>query len=127
MTRPFGIPNRIVLSIITLLFFSSCTELDYQMLEWMTGYMTDGQQSTGTSLKLTVRDGDTGVFVSGALIQVAGRDNNILRQVQTNTSGVAKVTNLTPAVYIIRAWKGRKWAEDTIYISNAVSALMIIR
>ena len=114
------------LPIIALTLFSSCTEKDLQMLEWMIDYYGGSQQTTGTSLKLIVRYKSPGTFVSGALIQVVGKDNDYFKQVQANSYGEVYMDNLIPGVYTIRAWKGNRWNEVRVYISGRKSFTIII-
>jgi len=85
-----------------------------------------GKQSTGTYLKLTVRFAGSNNLVSGALVQVSGKNNNVFRQGTTGSNGTVTLTNLEPGTYVVRAWKGNKASEDTIYISGPVTALMRI-
>jgi len=85
-----------------------------------------GKPSTGTYLKLTVRFAGSNSLVSGALVQVSGKSNNVFRQGKTGSDGTVMLTNLEPGTYVVRAWKGNRASEDTIYISGPVSALMRI-
>lgn len=85
-----------------------------------------GKPTTGTYLKLIVREAGSNRLVSGALVQVVGKSNDIFRQGKTGSDGTVTLTNLEPGTYVIRAWKGRRASEDTIYIKGPVTALMRI-
>jgi hypothetical protein len=120
---------RIIIIVCMIFMLGSCTQQDAEFIGWMSGYMLGtpvAVDGSGTSLKLIVRFAGSGYLVQGALIQVSGNNNDIFRQVKTNSQGEIMIRDLKPGVYTIKAWKGDKYAFDEIYIKGPVIALMQI-
>ena len=120
---------RIIIIVCMIIMIVSCTQQDQEFIGWMSGYMLGTPVAVGgggTSLKLIVRYAGSGYLVQGALIHVSGNNNDIFRQVKTNSQGEVMVSNLKPGVYTIKAWKGDRFAFDEIYIKGPVTALMQI-
>ena len=92
--------------------------------QYIAQYMGLATVPTGTSITLIVRDGASNDLVDGALVQISGPSN---RQASTNASGMVSFSGIEPGVYTIRAWQGRRYAEDRINVSGGVSALMYVR
>jgi len=111
-------PSCILVFMIMMMI--GCLELNPYLKQYF------GKPTTGTYLKLIVRDARSNRLVSGVLVQVVGKSNDIFRQGKTGSNGTVTLTNLEPGTYVVRAWKGTRVVKDTIYIKGPVSALMRI-